>query len=88
MAVNNSNTDASNNPVPLYLIPWDPNSQDHVDRMKLQRIACGWKVDQVDSWRSPQREGKNGLHWVVSCIGFGLLHTARYISARESHNSK
>ncbi|KAI1164602.1 hypothetical protein F5B18DRAFT_614624 [Nemania serpens] len=49
----------------VYLIPWDPNSQGHVDRMKLQRIACGWKVEQVDGWRDPQRQGHIGLHWVV-----------------------
>ncbi|KAI0521505.1 hypothetical protein F5B22DRAFT_540679 [Xylaria bambusicola] len=52
-------------PVPVYLIPWDPDSQEHVDRMKLQRIACGWKVDQVDGWRETQRKGQSGLHWVV-----------------------
>ncbi|KAI0096667.1 hypothetical protein GGR51DRAFT_26261 [Nemania sp. FL0031] len=50
---------------PIYLVPWDPDSQEHVDRMKLQRIACGWKVEQVESWRDPQRMGENGLHWVV-----------------------
>ena len=53
-------------PNPVYLIPWDPDSQEHVDRMKLQRIACGWKVDQVDAWRETQRNGQSGLHWVVS----------------------
>ncbi|KAI1186345.1 hypothetical protein F5B17DRAFT_366588 [Nemania serpens] len=49
----------------VYLIPWDPNSQGHVDRMKLQRIACGWKVEEVDGWRDAQRQGHIGLHWVV-----------------------
>ncbi|KAI1202944.1 hypothetical protein F5X97DRAFT_286198 [Nemania serpens] len=55
----------SSNPPAVYLIPWDPDSQGHVDRMKLQRIACGWKVEQVDGWRDPQRRGDVGLHWVV-----------------------
>ncbi|KAI0204653.1 hypothetical protein F4808DRAFT_414466 [Astrocystis sublimbata] len=50
---------------PVYLIPWDPDSQEHVDRMKLQRIACGWKVDEVEGWREPQRKGLVGIHWVV-----------------------
>ncbi|KAI1119239.1 hypothetical protein F5Y14DRAFT_397130 [Nemania sp. NC0429] len=49
----------------VYLVPWDPNSQAHVDRMKLQRIACGWKVNLVDGWRDLQRQGHTGLHWVV-----------------------
>ncbi|KAI1128715.1 hypothetical protein F5Y10DRAFT_264905 [Nemania abortiva] len=55
----------TSDPIPVYLIPWDPDSQEHVDRMKLQRIACGWKVEEVDGWREPQREGRIGLHWVV-----------------------
>ncbi|KAI0393722.1 hypothetical protein F5Y17DRAFT_431037 [Xylariaceae sp. FL0594] len=51
--------------IPIYLIPWDPDSEDHVERMKRQRIACGWKVEQVESWREPQRKGDSGLYWVV-----------------------
>lgn len=66
MAVNNNVSKAGSKPAPVYLIPWDPNSQDHVDRMKIQRIACGWKLDQVDGWRDKQRKGHAGLHWVVS----------------------
>ncbi|KAJ8131279.1 hypothetical protein O1611_g2345 [Lasiodiplodia mahajangana] len=50
---------------PVYLVPWDPNSQEHVDHMRLQRIACGWKVEEVEGWRDPQRKGHIGLHWVV-----------------------
>ncbi len=67
MAVDNNSTGkSSSNAVPVYLIPWDPDSQEHVDRMKLQRIACGWKVEQVDGWKDAQRKGHAGLHWVVS----------------------
>ncbi|KAI4595179.1 hypothetical protein KJ359_007155 [Pestalotiopsis sp. 9143b] len=47
------------------LIPWDPESADHVERLRLQRIACGWKVQQVDNWRDSQRSGDIGMHWVV-----------------------
>ncbi|KAI3328184.1 hypothetical protein F4824DRAFT_429428 [Ustulina deusta] len=66
MAVDNNSTGkSSSNAVPVYLIPWDPDSQEHVDRMKLQRIACGWKVEQVDGWKDAQRKGHAGLHWVV-----------------------
>jgi hypothetical protein len=66
MAIDDNKKIWSNDPAPVYLIPWDPESQEHVDRMKLQRIACGWKVEKVDSWRGPQSEGQLGLHWVVS----------------------
>ncbi|KAI0966392.1 hypothetical protein F4678DRAFT_449237 [Xylaria arbuscula] len=65
MAANNDTGKLSSGPVAVYLVPWDPDSQEHVDRMKLQRIACGWKLDQVDSWKDPQRKGQVGLHWVV-----------------------
>ncbi|KAI1175532.1 hypothetical protein F4777DRAFT_549624 [Nemania sp. FL0916] len=65
MTVDSRGRISSSHPPPIYLVPWDPNSQQHVDRMKLQRIACGWKVDQVDGWRESQRNGELGLHWVV-----------------------
>ncbi|KAI1366288.1 hypothetical protein F5Y08DRAFT_142173 [Xylaria arbuscula] len=65
MAASESGEKPTKGPLPVYLIPWDPDSQEHVDRMKLQRIACGWKVQQVDSWRETQRTGQAGLHWVV-----------------------
>ncbi|KAH7327477.1 hypothetical protein BKA65DRAFT_462245 [Rhexocercosporidium sp. MPI-PUGE-AT-0058] len=47
------------------LIAWDPESPEHVERMVQQRIACGWKYDQVEKWRGLQREGKMTLQWVV-----------------------
>lgn len=50
----------------LILIPWDPDSPEHVDRLVQQRIACGWKREYVENWQDQQREGKIGLHWVVS----------------------
>ena len=51
---------------PVVLIPWDPDAPAHVERLRLQRVACGWKVEYVDAWRALQREGKMGLHWIVS----------------------
>jgi hypothetical protein len=48
------------------LIPWDPDSAEHVERMVLQRIACGWKQDAVKGWKPRQNEGKMALQWVVS----------------------
>lgn len=49
----------------IVLIPWDPDSPEHIVRLKLQRIACGWKVEKVESWRDFQRTGKMGIHWIV-----------------------
>ena len=50
----------------IQLIPWDPESPDHVERMIQQRIACGWKHDKIEGYRKLQREGKVALQWVVS----------------------
>ncbi|KAH8163540.1 hypothetical protein CIB48_g4726 [Xylaria polymorpha] len=65
MTVDNHARKPSSGPAPMYLIPWDPESQEHVDRLTLQRIACGWKVDDVEGWRDPQKKGQIGIHWVV-----------------------
>ncbi|KAI1326938.1 hypothetical protein F5Y16DRAFT_216484 [Xylariaceae sp. FL0255] len=65
-----ANVNASREPIPVLLIPFDPNSQEHLGRMKLQRIACGWKVEEVDSWPEKQRKGIMGLHWVVLPPGY------------------
>ncbi|ORY68285.1 uncharacterized protein BCR38DRAFT_471884 [Pseudomassariella vexata] len=51
--------------VSVILIPWDPESQEHAERMAQQRIACGWKQDQIENWKDQQREGLIGLHWIV-----------------------
>ncbi|KAI1496150.1 hypothetical protein F5X99DRAFT_84977 [Biscogniauxia marginata] len=52
-------------PIPIHLVPWDPDSPEHVERMKQQRVACGWKVEMVEEWRSLQRDGHVGMHWIV-----------------------
>lgn len=52
--------------MPVVLIPWDPDAPAHVERLRLQRVACGWKVECVEAWRALQREGETGLHWIVS----------------------
>lgn len=58
------------------LIAWDPESPAHAERMVQHRIACGWKQDYIEGWRVLQREGKMGLHWVVS---FSFLFLERLI---------
>jgi len=49
----------------IRLIPWDPDSPDHAERMRLQRVACGWKSEMVPTWAEPQRTGQIGLYWIV-----------------------
>ncbi len=50
----------------VILVAWDPDSPAHTERMALQRVACGWKMEAIDKWRVLQREGKMTLQWVVS----------------------
>ncbi|KFY98458.1 hypothetical protein V500_01660 [Pseudogymnoascus sp. VKM F-4518 (FW-2643)] len=47
------------------LIPWDPQSPEHCERLYQQRVACGWKMDKIETWRKYQREGKMSIHWIV-----------------------
>ena len=46
----------------IELIPWDPESIEHVQRLYDQRIACGWNSNLVELWRTKQREGKKAIH--------------------------
>jgi hypothetical protein len=48
------------------LIPWDPTSPGHVQRLVQQRIACGWDDEAVEGWVPTQESGKLNLQWIVS----------------------
>ena len=50
------------------LIPWDAQSESHVERLRQQRLACGWRAESVDEWRQKQLEKKKALHWIVSSV--------------------
>ncbi|KAK1992856.1 hypothetical protein LX36DRAFT_752741 [Colletotrichum falcatum] len=47
------------------LIPWDPESADHVSRMMDQRIECGWDSELVPEWRGYQRSGFKCIYWIA-----------------------
>jgi hypothetical protein len=67
----------------ITMIPWDPDCTEHVERLRLQRIACGWKADQVDNWRELQKSGKIGMHWIVSKIS--CLSCQSRLGAHDHH---
>ena len=50
------------------LIPWDPDSPTHFERLRRQRKACGWKWDMVEKWSVLQRSGEIALQWVVGTL--------------------
>lgn len=49
----------------INLVPWDPDSPEHVERLRQQRIACGWKVEKVPDWQKFQRDGKLAFYWIT-----------------------
>ncbi|TVY65646.1 hypothetical protein LSUE1_G006192, partial [Lachnellula suecica] len=69
------------------LIPWDPESPSHVQRLYDQRVACGWKEERVERWRELQRQGKISLQWIVLAQPSPSLltaHTTAYPSESTS----
>ncbi|KAK0111119.1 hypothetical protein ONS95_001495 [Cadophora gregata] len=49
----------------MSVIPWDPTSEQHFQRLQQQRISCGWGVENVSDWGTEQLEGKRVLCWLV-----------------------
>lgn len=51
----------------IELVPWDCESDEHVERMYQQRVSCGWRCEEVrEQWVELTRAGKKTLYWVVS----------------------
>lgn len=48
------------------LIPWNPLDDDHYQRMFDQRVACGWREDEVGEWKRKHLESVKFVYWVVS----------------------
>lgn len=59
----------------VMLIPFDPESEEQSERLRLTRVACGWKADKVPLWREKQSSGDMSIHWVVSILYF--VHSCR-----------
>ena len=58
----------------IKLIPWDAESPEHLDRLVLQRIACGWQAECVPEWKKEQQDGNKMFHWVVRFHLSGQSH--------------
>lgn len=58
----------------IVLIPWDPESPEHIERLYQQRVACGWYEDLIESWRPRQRSGNIALQWIVRETFIFSLH--------------
>jgi ribosomal protein S18 acetylase RimI-like enzyme len=50
----------------VVLIPWDPASQQHIDRMVEQRRTCGWHAQRVPvQWRDAHLAGTKCVYWIA-----------------------
>ncbi|KAK8009899.1 hypothetical protein PG990_008864 [Apiospora arundinis] len=48
------------------MVPWDAESQEHVEMLIKHRLACRWDDDKVAGpWRQAQREGKKCIFWLI-----------------------
>jgi hypothetical protein len=47
------------------LIPWDYKSTEHVTRWYEQRVACGWRAEEVPENVEKAKKGDRMFYWVV-----------------------
>lgn len=59
------------------LIPWDPDSDTHAQRLYEQRVACTWDQDLIDEWKVKVRDGNKFFYWIVSWVDFDLRLVGR-----------
>ncbi|KAF2971532.1 hypothetical protein GQX73_g1934 [Xylaria multiplex] len=56
---------ASKHAYKIEIIPWDHLSPEHVKRMHDQRVACGWRADEVLEWAESAKRGGKTFYWAV-----------------------
>ncbi|CAH0058318.1 unnamed protein product [Clonostachys solani] len=67
------------------LIPWDPESPDHIARLVLHREECGWHAQKVaGEWADKQRAGTKCIYWIV----FHSDGSADFDAAMQKHSAK
>ncbi|KAI1179419.1 hypothetical protein F4777DRAFT_534225 [Nemania sp. FL0916] len=49
----------------IEIIPWDHSSVEHIQRMHDQRIACGWRADEVPEWVESAKKGGKMFYWAA-----------------------
>ncbi|KAF9786535.1 hypothetical protein IL306_001550 [Fusarium sp. DS 682] len=49
----------------LVLVPWDPKSPDHINRIYEQRVQCGWDKNLVEGWKEKQATGRKSIFWIT-----------------------
>ncbi|ROW02295.1 hypothetical protein VSDG_02519 [Cytospora chrysosperma] len=64
------------------LVPWDFDSEEHRARMHLQRLACGWRSEEVQKWAEQGRAATKTLYWIV--VRDDLADGEKLIAKHES----
>ncbi|KAL2068521.1 hypothetical protein VTL71DRAFT_14858 [Oculimacula yallundae] len=49
----------------ILAVPWDPTSPTHVERLRQQRISCGWGVENIPTWRTEHLAGQKLILWLI-----------------------
>lgn len=53
------------------LVPWDPESADHIDRLVEQRYQCGWAYGRDligKTWKDAHLAGTKCMYWIVRSL--------------------
>ncbi|KAL6898398.1 hypothetical protein GGI43DRAFT_409061 [Trichoderma evansii] len=72
------------------LIPWDPDSDAHTQRLYEQRVACTWDQDLIDEWKAKVRDGKKFFYWIKLSDDLAgkddlmAKHIAKYPAEKEA----
>ncbi|RNJ57984.1 hypothetical protein D7B24_005299 [Verticillium nonalfalfae] len=69
------------------LVPWDPLSPEHIDRLTQQRIDCGWHIDKPSgAWKEAQQGGIKCIYWLQSDPLLDTCTTLRGLTLQPSGN--
>ncbi|KAM5346971.1 hypothetical protein ACJ41O_009976 [Fusarium nematophilum] len=50
----------------IQLVPWDPDSPEHIERLISHRVQCGWHEERVGpQWRGEQKAGEKCIYWIT-----------------------
>ncbi|CRK16426.1 hypothetical protein BN1723_011499 [Verticillium longisporum] len=67
------------------LVPWDPLSPEHIDRLTQQRVDCGWHIDKPSgAWKEAQQGGIKCIYWLQSDPLLDTCTTLRGLTLQPS----
>lgn len=75
------------NAADIDLVPWDPASDAHFERMLAQREGCGWDADLVPYWRTKVSNGQKLLFWVVLSGDGAMALLAKHNAAPDGERA-